>query len=136
MPAHFCHLIFQLQVVWKSMFNVAHLDFSSTEKTDDHRILKVVEFNHYDENSDLKCQLLRLLIIRSAKKKIYIHCSRAIYTPRFVCIFFTYFLKIKKNAFSRRFFQKILPLFMVSVQEWFVIKIWLWWRAFSIPDLI
>ena len=36
-----------------------------------------------------------------------------------------------KIVFSRRFFQKILPLWMVSIQERFVIKIRLWWHAYS-----
>ena len=30
-----------------------------------------------------------------------------------------------KNNFSRSFFQKIIPLCVVSIQEWFVIKSWL-----------
>ena len=32
---------------------------------------------------------------------------------------------------SRNFFQKILPLCMVSIQERFVIKSGLWWRAYG-----
>ena len=44
-----------------------------------------------------------------------------------VSILCTHFLKVK-NVFSRRFFQKIMPLCMVSIQEQFLIKSALWWR--------
>ena len=40
-----------------------------------------------------------------------------------------------KNHFSRRFFEKILPFIMVSIQERFVIKSKLWWRAYGILHL-
>ena len=33
--------------------------------------------------------------------------------------------------FSRRFFRKILSLCMVNIQEWFLIKRGLWWRAYG-----
>ena len=46
-----------------------------------------------------------------------------------VCTFFTHFLEVK-NVFSRRFFQKILPLCMVSILERFLIKSGLWWCAY------
>ena len=38
------------------------------------------------------------------------------YNPPFV-YFLPFFLKVN-NVFSRRYFQKILPLCMVSIQEW------------------
>ena len=42
-------------------------------------------------------------------------------------IFYPHF-ESQKGFFSRRFFQKILRLCMVSIQERFVIKSGLWWR--------
>ena len=36
-----------------------------------------------------------------------------------------------KNVFSRSFFQKILPLCMVSIQEHFIIKVKLWWQLWQ-----
>ena len=46
-----------------------------------------------------------------------------------LCIFYS--LLTAKNVFSMSFFQKILPLCMVSIQERFVIKSGLWWRAYG-----
>ena len=37
-----------------------------------------------------------------------------------------------QNHFSRRFFEKIVPYSMVSIQERFVIKSKVWWRAYGI----
>ena len=51
------------------------------------------------------------------------------HNPRFV-YFFTPFLKTI-SLFSRRFFQKILSLCMVSIQERFPIKSDLWWRMYG-----
>ena len=48
-----------------------------------------------------------------------------------VCIFITPFLK-SISLFSRSFFGKFLTLCMVSIQERFVIKNGLWWRAYWI----
>ena len=36
-----------------------------------------------------------------------------------------------KNVFSRRFFHKILPLRMVSIQEGFLFKSGLWWLTYG-----
>ena len=47
-----------------------------------------------------------------------------------VCILFTRLLK-SKNVFSRGFFLKILALGMVSIQERFLIKSQLQWRAYG-----
>ena len=41
---------------------------------------------------------------------------KKILIPYAVCIFWTHFLKVR-NEFSRRFFQKVLPLRLVSIQE-------------------
>ena len=46
------------------------------------------------------------------------------------CIFITPFLK-SITFFLSRFFQEILSLCMVSIQEQFVIKSLLWWRAYG-----
>ena len=43
---------------------------------------------------------------------------------------FTHFLK-SISFFSRSFFQKILLLCMVGIQEWFLIKSGLWWHAYG-----
>ena len=42
----------------------------------------------------------------------------------------------QKHFFSRRFFRKILPLCMVSIQERFLIKSGLCWRAYGIWTLM
>ena len=47
--------------------------------------------------------------------------TRGLYTP---------FLKAK-NVYLRSFFCKILTLCMVSIQEGFIIKSGLWWRAYG-----
>ena len=49
------------------------------------------------------------------------------YNPWFI-YFLPTFLK-SKNVFSRGFFLEILSLCMVSIQERFLIKSGLWWRA-------
>ena len=58
-----------------------------------------------------------------------LHTVRALLEPA-VCIFFTHFYKTI-SLFSRRFFQKILSLCMVNIQERFLIKSGLWWRAYG-----
>ena len=37
-----------------------------------------------------------------------------------------------QKCFFKSFFQKILPLCMISFQEWFIIKSGLWWGTYSI----
>ena len=53
------------------------------------------------------------------------------YNPRFA-----YFLPTfrRQFLFSRRFFRKILSLCMVNIQERFLIKSGLWWRAYGIQN--
>ena len=56
------------------------------------------------------------------------------YNPRFVYFLPTFWSP--KNVFSRGFFLKILDLCMVSIQERFLIKSGLWWRAYGIHFLV
>ena len=97
--------------IWLKCLEVATLKLSSFKTICWQKNARFLQFNH---NGDVDCSL--------------IYHTRPIIT--WVCILKTHFLKFEK-VFSMRFFQKILPLCMVSNQEGFVIKREVWWRAYG-----